>query len=176
VESNHTFDLGYPDGWVPTEPPEGTIAVVVAPEATSGFYSNIVVTLTQRPPDVSFTDTYLFDAISGLMAALSEPSIEAVWVTEANDPQPQQRLIVHHLVEGIAVELVQHHTWRDDGIVVISASMAIHPDPNLIAILDVCLLSAAADVTAPFVDWEPMEAGLLETWSPAPDADRIAHL
>jgi hypothetical protein len=172
VESKHTFNLGYPDDWVPIDPPKGTVAAVVSPEATNGFHSNLVVTLTPLPPpDI---DQYLWEAVSALTSALTEPSIEAVWVTERDDPQPQQRLIVRHMVEGIAVELVQNHTWLDEGVVVISASMAIHPDSDLIAILDVCLLSAAADATATFVDWEPVD--LVAAWTPDPDAERIAHL
>jgi hypothetical protein len=178
VETKSSFDLGYPDGWVPMDPPEGTIAVVVAPYATTGFHSNIVVTLTEFAADSSqpSIDRYLWEAITGLTTALTEPSIEAVWVTEPDDPQPQQRLIVRHLVDGVAVELVQHHTWLTEGIVVISASMAIHPDPDLIEILNLCLLSAATDMAVPFIDWEPTEPDSFASWSPAPDAHRIAHL
>jgi hypothetical protein len=175
-ESDRNFDLGYPDGWLPVDPPEGTVAVVVAPTTTAGFYSNLVVTLSPRPPVdfPSMVDEYLWGAISGLTDALTEPSIEAVWVTEPADPQPQQRLIVRHVVDGIAIEMAQHHTWLDHGIVVITASMAIQPASDLIAQIDMCLLSAADDKTAGFSDWQP--ADMFTPWSPAADAERIAHL
>ncbi len=179
--SEATFELGYPDGWNSVEPPEGVIAIVVAPEPQNGFHSNIVVTLTQQtaefsPATKSVVDRYLWEVVAGLSSALTEPSIEAVWTTSELDLVPQQRLAVRHLVEGIAVQLIQHHTWVHEGIVVISASMAMTPDfdPELIALMDVCLLSAAHDKSAAFEDWVPSD--LATSWSPAPEAERIAHL
>jgi hypothetical protein len=178
VESEPTFDLGYPEGWLPIEPPRPAVALVVSPYETNGFFPNLVVTLTQRPTDVNRAniDQYLWHAVSALSESLTEPSIEGVWVTEPDCPQAQQRVVVHHLVDGVAVEMAQHHTWLNDGIVVITASIAMPPDPELIATLDVCLLSAADDVTATFVDWQPSEAEFASSWSPASDAQRIAHL
>jgi hypothetical protein len=176
ADLSNTFDLGYPNGWIPMEPADGTIAVVVAPNATNGFFANLVVTLSAAPPEphASLIDDYLLGTVSGLIEALTEPSIEAVWVTESHCPHPQQRLIVRHVVEGIEVEMVQHHAWRRDGIVIISASMAINPAADLIEALDVCLLSAADDKTVTFIDWEPADMAM--PWSPSVDAERIAHL
>jgi hypothetical protein len=176
-----TFDLVFPDGWNSIEAPEGAVAVIVAPAPENGFYANLVVTLTrpsaESPPATpAVVDRYLWEVVAGLTSALTEPSIEAVWTTNEDDHQPQQRLVVRHLVDGIAVQLIQHHTWVADGIVVISASMALTPesDPDFISMLDVCLLSAAEDKAAAFVDWMP--SVIAAPWSPAPEADRIAHL
>ncbi len=182
MESKRTFDLLYPEDWVQVEPPEGVTAIVVSPVATDGFHANLVVTQSSFPADhpngdgSAIIDRYLWEAIDALTSSLNEATIDAIWVTEPTDLPPQQRLIVRHLVDGIAVELAQHHTWCDDGITVISASMAINPDPALIALLDACLLSAAPSEHVDFVEWQPELPNPVAVWSPGPDAERIAHL
>ncbi len=175
---DRSFNIQYPEGWVPVDSPGGAVALVIAPEVTNGFHSNLVVTFVELPIQMvrPHTDRYLWEAIAGLERALTQPSISAVWITEPADLQRQQRLIVHHEVEGIDVELIQHHTWLDDAIVVTSVSMAreANHEDDLIALLDVCLLSFATNKLAAFTDWKPLDVS--SPWSPSPDAHRIAHL
>ncbi len=191
-----TIDLMIPRDWIRLEPPDDASAAAVAPNPTNGFHANIVMNCVPTPngtaiPSTAALDAYLIEVIGSLQSALIDSSIEAVWVSrpdeadarqqrQSQQPQQpqQQRLMVGHTVAGIAVDMVQHHTWFDDVIVVITATMAANPDPDAIEMLDRCLLSAAwvdgnPATIANFDDWEPVTP---RVWTPAPNAERIAHL
>ena len=180
------IDLLFPSDWISVEPPLGIAAIAVAPQSTNGVYTNIVMHCVALPTNVNAVpsvDRYLVEATAELFCALTNPSINAVWVS-VHESQPthalplQQRLIVSHEVDGLAVEMIQHHTWLDDYIVVITATIAANPDPDTIELLDRCLLSASsfdgtAATLAQFDDWEPATQ---QPWAPSPGAVHIPHL
>jgi hypothetical protein len=175
-EKNPTMSIRVPNDWIRIDPPAGVTAMMCAPLPTNGFSSNIVLCGYPRPmnADRSSIDTYLTGVIDVLQSTLMNPSLDAVWVSSADDDSvPQQRLMIRHEVEGFAVDLVQHHTWLDDLIVVITVSLAANPDAELIELLDRCLLSPSG------FDGDPSTLPRFEEWisrPTAPPIERILHL
>jgi hypothetical protein len=178
-------DLLVPCHWVSVDPPAGISAVIIDPQPMNGFHANIVMHCIPRPPGATpaSVDAYLGEAVAGLTCALTNPEIHAVWVSTPDDGTtthlpPQQRLMISHTVEGLAVDMVQHHTWREDAIVIMTATVSANPDPELIELIDRSLLSPTGFDGDPaslanFIDWDPEGNAI---WTPAPTAERIPHL
>ena len=154
-----------PTSWTVVAPPPGVALVAVEPTATDDgepqFRANIVVTMIDRPigDDV---DAYLENVLAHLLADLDDAEVvEVLTIPQPIDltsdephgpgassvgkaqPTLGQRLIVLHRVGELAVETVQQHTWIDDTVVIVTATVPEDRADDLAPVLCDCLGSVS---------------------------------
>ena len=154
-----------PTSWTVVAPPPGVALVAIEPtDADDGeprFRANIVVTMIDRPLG-NDVEAYLEDVLAHLLADLDDAEVVEVWtipqpIDMAGDepassstgpagnarPTLGQRLIVLHRVGEMAVETVQQHSWIDDTVVIVTATVPEDRADALAPVLCDCLDSAA---------------------------------
>ena len=108
---------------------------------TSPIRANLVVTMVDRPTS-NDVDAYLSDVLQRLNTELKDAELVEVWTIaqpEAASDVLQQRFIVRHTVSEVAVEMIQQHTWIDDTIVVVTATVPVDLPNDMARVVSDCL-------------------------------------